>query len=103
MTTDFEISTDRDAHRARLRVTGLLDAYTGELLRTDVAELIEAGVTEVDLDASGITFIDSGGLRILADVASNLEHRGGVLVVVEPSETMAQILRITDLAGRFGL
>jgi anti-sigma B factor antagonist len=103
MSSDFDISVDTAGRHARMRVSGLVDAYTGELLRAAVAEQLAQGVSHVDLDASGVSFVDSGGLRVLNDTQGELEERGGRLVIVDPSETMAQILRITDLAGRFGL
>lgn len=103
MSSEFDITVDRTGQLARLHATGLLDAYAGELLRTTIAAEIAQGATRIELEASAIDFIDSGGLRVLVGAHSDLAARHGCLVIVEPSETVAQILQLTDLAARFGL
>jgi anti-sigma B factor antagonist len=60
----------------------------GEALRTS----IESGTSSVDV--SGVTFIDSTGLRILLSAANSLNGQGP-LVLLRPSKAVKRLL---DLA-----
>jgi anti-anti-sigma factor len=49
----------------------------------------------VDVDLSGVTFLDSSGLRALL----NARRRNAGLRVVDPSESVTRVLDITNTRG----
>jgi len=80
-------------------VVGVLDLYTAPRLREAMVELL-AGRNEpfvVNLDVSGLDFIDSSGLGVLIAVLKRLHHIGGDLVLRAPSRSLGRLLELTSL------
>ena len=91
------------AGRARVRVTGDLDAATAPRLRRCLSELAELGVDDFALDLSGVRFFDCAGLGALVSAKKRLRATGGDLRVVAASRTVRRVLVLTGFAGAFGL
>jgi anti-anti-sigma factor len=79
-----------------LRLTGELDLSTTETLLKAVEEPLASGEGDLLLDLSDLTFMDSSGLRVVIGLASQLEGRGGKLVLKSPGP---MVLRLFDLTG----
>ncbi len=73
-----------------------------------VGELDVAGVPEVkarlegldghvEIDCSGLTFIDSYGLGLFVAVHRACDARGAKLMIVDPSPRVTQLLKLTGL------
>ncbi len=77
------------------RVSGEVDAHSSESF---ASALIAAATqsTEVKVDMSGVTFMDSSGLRVLVEAQQRAEAGGPSLVLRSPSR---QITRLLELAG----
>lgn len=78
-----------------LRLVGDLDL----LSHGRAAEAIEQRTSErgdLRLDLSGLTFIDSSGVRVLVQALKRLRERGERLVLVAPP---AHVKRVFDLLG----
>jgi anti-anti-sigma factor len=50
---------------------------------------------------TGVTFLDSSGLRVLIGAYKEAEERGGRLRLRSPSDGVVRLLEITGLADRF--
>jgi anti-sigma B factor antagonist len=89
---NFDVSSNGQARKLVLR--GELDLSTAERLTTCVAPF---AATEGDLvlDLSGLTFVDSTGIREIVRTASCL--RGGSLVLVSPSPHVQRVLELTGI------
>jgi len=81
---------------------------TGELDMTSAPELIKVlreaihryGPSRVDLDLSGVPFMDSTGIQVL--VAANADIEGG-LRITGTSPAVHRLLQLTGLLEEFGL
>ena len=98
-------STDRLSVRAEdgaggmLVVTGDLDAYTVGELELQMQRL---GVdADVRIDLSGVTFMDSSGIRAVVRLDNALRERGHELVLVAPSAPVLRLFELTSLVDRF--
>jgi ABC-type transporter Mla MlaB component len=60
---------------------GVLDRRSRDRLLDECAALALAGAEEVDLSLAGLTWLDSAGVRTLADLEDRLGHLGIVLRV----------------------
>jgi anti-anti-sigma factor len=72
----------------------------GELDMAEVPELRArlAGLDgDVELDCSGLSFIDSCGLQLFVEVHRACEARGGKLSIVAPSLSVTRLLELTSL------
>lgn len=81
---------------ARITATGEIDSSSAPLLREQLDTLLESPLSELTIDLSGVTFLDSAGLCVLAAV-----HRrvgGSVpLRVLASSRAVIRPLQITGL------
>jgi anti-sigma B factor antagonist len=85
-----EIGTGRS-----VRAEGVVDSHTAEQLLAELDGLgTDAGV---DLDLSGVDFIDSSGLRVIVTVHQHLEAAGQRLRLLGTSDAVDRLLDITGL------
>lgn len=83
------------------RLEGELDMATAD----DLSQLLRAAAADggpVLLDLSGISFMDSSGLRVLLE-AAELIRGSGSLVIVHPSAQVRRLLEISIPGGAPGL
>jgi anti-sigma B factor antagonist len=104
MATDFEITDRRaggDTHV--VAVTGEIDLFTAPEFKQRVSAPIDAGRSNVIVDLTATTFIDSSSLGVLIGAHRRLKLRGGSLVVVCDNDAIVKTFRITGLDGVFTL
>lgn len=80
-----------------LVLDGELDPHTSPMLQARIDELLAVDSTAATLDVGGVGFIDSAGLRVLADTHRRLAGNGGALTVHQPTAALAKLLSITGL------
>jgi len=105
VTADLEhplvITVEAPGPETVLALTGELDPHTAPLLQEQIDAVRsssgDAGPTTVVLELSGLTFIDSSGLRVVISTQKALAADGGRLVLRNPSETARRLLEITGL------
>jgi anti-anti-sigma factor len=90
--------TDRGFH-----LEGELDIATAD----DLSTILRAAVTEngpdpLELDFSGVSFMDSSGLRALLEAAGLLNGNGS-MVILNPSAQVRRVLDISIPGGTPGL
>ncbi|HSM66544.1 MAG TPA: STAS domain-containing protein [Ilumatobacteraceae bacterium] len=81
-----------------LVVAGEIDAHSCNSLDAAIAE---TGGSHIRLELSGVTFIDSSGLRVLVDHHHRLAESGDRLAIVRPSRPVQRLLEIAGLDGQF--
>ena len=89
-----EVVVDGDG--VRVSLVGEIDAASAPVLQQRLLEVIGSSAGAVALDMSGVSFVDSTGLRLLITVHRRLDehHRAFVLSAISP-----QTRRVLDLAG----
>jgi len=96
--TDGRLSIDAQpaAGGTLLVLEGEVDPHTTEQLDEAVdAALASAG--DLVLELSGVTFIDSAGLRSLIRAQRQVDEAGGSLVLRAPRPSTRRVLEITGL------
>lgn len=81
-----------------LEVAGELDAYTAPALEQLLAGEPREG--DLRLDLSGVTFIDSTGIRVIVKADNDRRERSHGLVIVAPSPSVLRLLQLTSLDDR---
>ncbi|GAA2002167.1 STAS domain-containing protein [Catenulispora subtropica] len=99
---EFTVSATASDSAVRATVAGDVDLATAERLREAVTSEVRPGV-RVDLDCSGVSFLDSAGVRVLLELNRTAREAGGGLVLVAPSEVVVRILDLAGVAGLFAL
>jgi anti-anti-sigma factor len=82
-----------------LVLQGEIDSYTAP----DLAERLGAQPPIEVLDVSGVTFIDSSGLRVIVEAHQARSSAGSRLVLRSPSAAVQRLLEISGLAGHLDI
>jgi anti-sigma B factor antagonist len=98
---DLQIETRSDHGAMVVVVEGDVDAATAPQLEGELlTALLGANAhTDVVVDLAGVAFMDSSGLRVLIDAAKSCRNLDAMLIVRNPSSTVARLLDITALTG----
>ena len=86
-----------------LAVAGEVDMSNADRLHDAIIEAATRADSEVEVDVSGVTFIDSTGLSALVRARSELEPRGIAIELRNSTPQVARILEITGLGPHFGV
>ena len=87
----------QDGEPPTLSLTGEVDPYTAPQLEEALTGLIDGGTPTIRIDATGLAFIDSSGLRVLVDAHRRLGAEPSVLVLAGVSPTFRRLLEVTGL------
>lgn len=95
----LDLGATRDGSRLDLAVAGELDLYTAPRLEEAVAVETSTGASEVVLELSGVTFVDSSGLSAIITLHQQLTASGATLALRNPSAFVVRLLDLTGVAG----
>jgi anti-sigma B factor antagonist len=83
-----------------LGLEGELDIYTVDAFRHE-SDKIDPGATQVVVDLSDVTLLDSSGLGALVSLLNRARAAGGVLGIVCPQRHLRRVFEITGLRRAF--
>ncbi len=92
-----DIAVRRDAGRVVVDVGGEVDVIGAAELGGVVRDLVDEGVSNLTLDLSDVTFLDSTGLSVLVSGRNQCRARDGDLTLRDPSPAAWKVLTITGL------
>jgi anti-anti-sigma factor len=98
--TELTIDGDDDG---RLVLTGEIDADSAPRLERAILDRFEQGSTSVRLDLSGVTFMDSSGLRVVIATTEAARGRGGDLVLAEPTSAVRRLIEVSGLEDHLNI
>jgi anti-sigma B factor antagonist len=79
---------------------GEVDLYTAPELERALAGPLAEGTTQLVVDLSEATFVDSTALHVVLRVARQMDREAGELIVVVPDPNVRKVFEITGV-GRF--
>jgi stage II sporulation protein AA (anti-sigma F factor antagonist) len=85
---------------SRVTLVGELDSGTAEHFARTVVELRTSGASQVVVDLSRVTFLDSSGINALVVSHDTAAAAGGSVIFAAPSEQTARLfdlLHLTDV------
>jgi anti-sigma B factor antagonist len=91
------VEVTRDAATARLIASGEVDSSSAPALRAHLDDVLDAGVTELTVDLTGVTFLDSAGLCVLAAGHRRAVRSDVRLRVLASSRAVIRPMQITGL------
>ena len=86
-----------DIPALRVAVSGEVDSSSAPTLRTRLDEVLDKGATELTIDLTGVTFLDSAGLCVLAAAHRRAGRSDVRLRVVAASRAVIRPMQITGL------
>ena len=97
----MQIKTQRDGETLAVLLTGELDHHSAEHVRQSLDMILtDVTVRELQLDMTGVIFMDSAGLGVVLGRYRTLAARGGKLIV---SGVRTPIDRIFRMSGLYAL
>lgn len=84
-------------NQALIFLTDKIYVHDASVLREEVLEVIEHGVTDIKIDLSGLTYIDSSGLGTLVKINKTAKERNGKLVLTGARGLPEELLKRTRL------
>ena len=100
---DLVLSTAKVDDLAVVSVGGEVDLDTASQLGDHALEAVRDVSPHVVLDLTGVTFMDSTGLKVLLSVQRRAELAGGSFGVAGPSRSVRKILALTGLDQTFAI
>lgn len=94
----MDINAVRRGQRVIVRLTGELDHHNAARARGALDLLLrDVSIREMQLDMSGVTFMDSAGLGVVLGRYKTLSGRGGRMIVSGMRSSIDRIFRMSGL------
>ncbi len=94
-----DVTTRGDS--AVVRLAGSVDSTSANQLDTQIATIVDAGVTNVIVNLSGVDFISSAGIGVFLGNVSTLRSRGGDLVFAAVPANIAELFEVINITEFF--
>jgi anti-anti-sigma factor len=97
------VTTYRQGDAAVVELAGELDLHSSGDLTVAIGRLLDDDPRTIQIDARGLTFADSAGLRALLLARAEAEQRGVTLRLTQASAPLDRLLEMTGLREILGL
>lgn len=94
----LETTKTVDGTSMTITLTGRLDVNTSSDFESETLEEI-TDITDLTIDAAGLEYVSSAGLRALILLSKTQSEKGGTCVIVNASENVQQVVKTTGLSG----
>jgi anti-anti-sigma factor len=98
---ELRLEDHADGPRHRLALAGELDLANAEGLVTAVREICETGAKELLLDLRELAFMDSTGLRAIAECMTLARSHDCEFALTHPQEHVRRVFEIAGLQETF--
>mgnify|MGYP001447734244 CR=1 FL=1 len=100
---DVAVTSRESGDRTVIEVKGEIDVYTAPVLREDITNLVDTEHTNIVVDLTQVSFMDSTGLGVLVGALKKVRTLGGDLALVISEEKILKVFRITALTQVFSI
>ena len=97
----MDITTAEHGNATVLSLAGRIDTVSAPVLEQAINRTIESGGRKILLDFSGISYISSGGLRVLLSAAKRLKSPGDRFGLCCLSADVLKIIKLTGFTSIF--
>lgn len=80
-----------------VKISGEVDIYTSDKMKETLNEMVEEKNTEIQIDCTNLSYIDSSGLGVLIGVLKKLKEEKNNLVILNARSNIVKLLSITGL------
>jgi anti-anti-sigma factor len=96
----FSCEITREHDSARLRLLGELELDTTPTVEAEINALRETGTRSLVLDLTGLTFMDSTGLRCILDCDAEARQDGFSVALIEGPPAVHRVFELTNTHTR---
>jgi anti-anti-sigma factor len=98
-----EITTEVHGDGAVLSPAGRIDTASAPVLEQAITSAIEGGTRKILLDLSAVSYISSGGLRVLLSAAKRLREPGDRFGLCCLTPEVLKIIKLTGFTSIFNI
>jgi anti-sigma B factor antagonist len=98
-----EITTTNRDNATIIAISGRVDTATAPTLEQAINKEIEAGHRKILLDFAKVSYISSGGLRVLLATAKKLKSPGDKFSICSLSAEVHKILKLAGFTSIFSI
>lgn len=80
-----------------IKVSGEVDIYTSDKMKETLHDMIAERKSEIQIDCTDLTYIDSSGLGVLIGILKKLKEDDKNLVIFNARSNILKLLNITGL------
>ena len=95
--TGFHAYPDTTDGTVLIRLEGELDMASAPRLGRILHEALDGGAATVALDLTGLTFLDSTGIRVLFSAHRRAAAQGCAFILRSPTRSVLKVLRLTGV------
>ena len=99
----MEITPKQEGNATILSLNGRIDTATAPELEQAINRRIEEGNRHIILDFSRVSYISSGGLRVLLATAKKLKNPGDRFALCSLSPEVMKILKLAGFTSIFSI
>jgi len=99
----MDITTTSKNNATILSITGRIDTATAPELEQAINKEIDTGHRQILLNFSGVSYISSGGLRVLLATAKKLKTPGDKFGICGLSQEVLKILKLAGFTSIFSI
>ena len=92
---NFDVESRAEGDRAIVTVRGDLDLQVAELVVAELAKVEERAPALLVVDLSGLSFMDSSGMGVIAAAQARAVEAGRRIVFVKPPYTVRRALELS--------
>ncbi|NUP51125.1 MAG: STAS domain-containing protein [Catenulispora sp.] len=96
----YTSTTQQSGQHLDVTIAGDIDLAIHAQLQTE-ADTWAAGDTDVILDCSQVTFMDSMGLRVLVQLSRTVTDGGRSFTLADPSQPVSRVLELAGVQSMF--
>jgi anti-anti-sigma factor len=100
---DLDLSTSHDQDRAVVSVGGEVDLETASQLGDHALAALQDVSPHLVLDLTGVTFMDSTGLKVLLSIQRRADLAGGSFALAGAGNSVRKVLSLTGLDQTFAI
>ena len=94
---EFTITEELNDSISRLFPKGRITSMNANVFQHKLDELFRNGRTNIIVNMMEVTFLSSGGIRVLLMFFKKAKDQGGSFFIEEPSENVVNVLGMTAL------
>ena len=97
----MEVKQKKHPSHLELELVGKLDGDWADQLSEQVAGLIREGHHRILLNAAGLSFVSSAGIRVLIRTSRQLKTIGGAFAISQPSDAIREVITLSHITFLF--
>jgi anti-sigma B factor antagonist len=99
----LKLEVTESSGSAVVTIAGEIDVASAPSLSRCLGQCMDEGCTDIRLEMSGVSFMDSSGIKALLAARGQLEEVDGKLTLSNPSRTVLRVLDVTGLNSVFAI